>query len=133
MIHDPIADFLTCIRNAGGSRKTRALVNASKMNKKLSEILTEEGFIKGFKEVTVGKRKKYCLYLRFEEGDIRKPLIEMLQRVSRPGLRKYFGAKELPRVRSGFGLGIISTSKGLMSDRKARKEGVGGEYICALW
>jgi len=130
---DPISDFLTRIRNAGMSRRTKVLVPVSKMNVRLCKILSEEGYIKGHKEVAVEKRNMLCLFLRFEEGDLRRPLIEGLKRISRPGLRKYFGSKELPKVRNGFGIGVVSTSKGLMTDKKARKEGFGGEYLCAVW
>lgn len=133
MTTDPIADFLTRIRNAGLSRQTKTLVPTSKMNHALAEMLTSEGYIKGFKEILVKKRNMLCLYLRFEEGDLRRPLIEGLQRISKPGLRKYFAANEIPKVRNGFGMGLVSTSKGILTDREARKQGVGGEYLCAIW
>jgi small subunit ribosomal protein S8 len=103
------------------------------MNRNLADLLVREGYIKNYKEVTVGEKTYLRLYLRFENGDLKKPVIQGLRRVSKPGLRKYVNAQKLPKVMSGFGLAVISTSKGIISDKEAKKLGVGGEHVCSVW
>ena len=133
MVTDQIADFLTRIRNAGMSRKTRTDVVKTKMNVSIAQILIDEGYIKSFKEVTVEGKPRLRIFLKYENGNLRRPLIKGLKRESRSGLRKYFSVDRMPKVMSGFGLGVISTSKGVISDKKARELGVGGEYLCSVW
>lgn len=132
---DSIADFLTRIRNAGMSRQTKVDVLNSRMNRGLTDLLVKEGYLKSSKLVSeeATSREILRVYLKYENGDLRRPVIQGLRRVSRPGLRKYVRADRLPRVVSGFGTAIISTSKGLLTDKDARQMGVGGEHICSVW
>ncbi len=133
MVNDQLSDFLTRIRNAGMARSTKVDVLNCRMNRKLSEILTEQGYVKGFKEITGTDMPMLRVYLKYENGDLRKPVIQGLKRVSKPGLRKYVRSVAIPEVMSGFGLAIISTSKGVVTHRDAKKLGVGGEYLCSVW
>lgn len=133
MVTDQLADFLTRIRNAGRARLSKADVTNTRMNRAVAEILVNEGFLKSFKEVTVEERSMIRVYLRFEGGDLKKPVIQGLRRASRPGLRRYVKTDKIPRVMSGFGLAILSTSKGVITDKEAHKQGVGGEYLCSVW
>jgi small subunit ribosomal protein S8 len=128
---DPIADFLTRIRNAVQAGKDRCDVPASKLKLELSKILQDEGFIRTFKVLEEGPQGTLRLYLRYSpEGE---PVIHGLERVSRPGLRVYRGVDALPHVRGGIGVAVVSTSKGLMSDARARERGLGGEVMCRVW
>ena len=128
---DPIADFLTRIRNAAQVGKDRCDIPASRLKLELAKILQEEGFIRTFKVLEEGHGGTIRVYLRFSpEGE---PVIHGLERVSRPGLRVYRKVDELPSVRGGIGVAVISTSKGLMSDAKAREQGLGGEVMCRVW
>ncbi|HHW39836.1 MAG TPA: 30S ribosomal protein S8 [Syntrophomonadaceae bacterium] len=131
MITDPIADFLTRIRNANTVYKDRVEVPASKMKKGLAEILKNEGFIRTYEVVDDGKQGILRLYLKY--GPNKQKVITGLKRISKPGLRVYAGKDEIPKVLGGLGIAIISTSKGLMTDKQARKEGLGGEVICYIW
>jgi small subunit ribosomal protein S8 len=133
MITDQTALFLTHIRNAGMSRNTKVDVIASKMNKALTEILVKEGYLKSSKEISLDGKAYLRLYLRYEGNDVRKPVISGIRRISTPGLRKYVNAGKIPAVLSGLGIAIISTSKGVLTDRDAKKLGVGGEHICSVW
>jgi small subunit ribosomal protein S8 len=133
MVNDQLSDFLTRIRNAGLARLTKVDVLNCKMNRKVSDILAREGYIKGAKEVAGADRPTLRVYLKFEGGDLRKPVIQGLKRISKPGLRNYVRVDQIPPVMTGFGLGIISTSKGVLTDREARQLGVGGEYLCSVW
>ncbi len=133
MITDQLADFLTRIRNAGAARKIRVDVIKTKMNPAVANILAAEGYVKSVKEVDVEGRSYLRVFLKYENGDIRKPLIKSLRRVSKPGLRRYVNMATFPKVMSGFGLAIISTSKGIMTDKDARKSRVGGEHLCSVW
>lgn len=128
---DPIADFLTRIRNANMVYMDKVEIPASKTKKGLAEILKEEGFIKDVEYIEDGKQGVIRVYLKY--GANREKVINGLKRISKPGLRVYAGKDELPKVLGGLGVAIISTSKGLMVDRKARKEGLGGEVICYVW
>ena len=123
-ITDPIADMLTRIRNAGNARHASVDVPASKMKKAIAQILLDEGYIKSY-EVVEGNTLKYV------EG--RQKAITGLKRVSKPGLRVYAGAQELPRVLRGLGIAIVSTSRGIMTDKKARELNVGGEVLAFVW
>ena len=125
-MQDPIADMLTRIRNGLSAHKTTVSMPFSKKKKAIAELLVEEGYIKSM-NVSEENNGTLSIELKYHQG---QPVIEMLKRVSRPGLRIYKTASELPKVHGGFGVAVISTSKGLMSDRKARSEGVGGEIIC---
>ena len=128
---DPIADFLTRIRNANMVYMDKVEIPASKTKKGLAEILKEEGFIKDVEYIEDGKQGVIRVYLKY--GANREKVINGLKRISKPGLRVYAGKDELPKVLGGLGIAVISTSKGLMIDKKARKEGLGGEVICYVW
>lgn len=133
MTNDQLADFLTRIRNAGTARKIRVDVIKTKMNEAVANILQREGYVKSVKEVDVDGKYFLRVFLKYENGDIRKPLIKSLRRVSKPGLRRYVGADKLPKVMSGFGVAILSTSKGVMTGKEARENRIGGEHLCSVW
>ncbi len=128
---DPIADFLTRIRNAMQAGKDRCDAPASKLKLELSKILQEEGFIRTFKVLEEGPQGTLRLYLRYSADG--EPAIHGLERVSRPGLRVYRAVDELPHVRGGIGVAVVSTSKGLMTDVHARELRLGGEVMCRVW
>jgi small subunit ribosomal protein S8 len=128
---DPIADLLTRIRNAIGVRHSTVIAPSSKMKVSIVEVLREEGYIQGY-DVTKD-RPQAMLRVRLKYDEEGEPAITAVKRVSRPGCRVYVGRGELPRVRSGMGTAIVSTSKGIMTDRKARNLGVGGEVLCHVW
>ena len=130
-ITDPIADMLTRIRNAGTAKHETVDVPASKMKKAIAEILLEEGYIKSFQLIDDGTQGVIRITLKYLPG--KEKAIQGLKRVSKPGLRMYAGAEELPRVQKGLGIAIISTSRGIMTDREARKQGVGGEVLAYVW
>jgi small subunit ribosomal protein S8 len=123
---DPIADMLTRIRNGQQVAKAAISMPSSKQKIAIAQLLQDEGYITGFSVATEGSKGVLSVDLKYFQG---KPVIEMIQRVSRPGLRIYKGSKELPKVRGGLGIAIISTSKGLMTDRAARSAGHGGEVL----
>ncbi len=123
---DPIADMLTRIRNAQATKKLSVSMPASKQKAGIAEVLKNEGYIKDY-SISDEAHPQLTIELKYHNG---KPVIESLQRVSRPGLRTYKGKNELPRVRGGFGIAIVSTSSGLMTDAQARAAGQGGEIIC---
>ncbi|HEU4319372.1 MAG TPA: 30S ribosomal protein S8 [Acidimicrobiia bacterium] len=131
MVTDPIADMLTRIRNAVAVGHERVAMPASKLKVNIAQILVDEGFIDRFEVSENGHRSELELVLRYAER--RRPVIEGLRRVSRPGHRVYRGAKELPRVQGGLGVAVVSTSQGLMPDREARKRSLGGEIVCEVW
>ncbi len=132
MMTDPIADMLTRIRNAGMARHKQVSMPSSKMKLEIARILKEEGFIRGYDLQNTDKPQPTLrLHLKYDEEG--KPAILALQRVSKPGRRIYAGRNEIPWVRSGLGIAIVSTSKGVMTGRQARREGVGGEVICYVW
>lgn len=124
-MQDPIADMFTRIRNAQGANKVAVTMPASKQKQAIAEVLQEEGYITGF-EVSEGAKPELTVTLKYFEG---KPVIESIQRVSRPGLRIYKKRNDLPSIMGGLGVAVVSTSKGLMTDRAARKSGLGGEII----
>jgi small subunit ribosomal protein S8 len=131
-VNDLIADMLTRIRNANLARHQTTKVPATRMTRSIAQVLRDEGFITGFDEVEEGLRRDLVISLKYK-GKGRKPTIKMLKRVSRPGLRVYANRKELPKVLGGIGIAIISTSHGIMTDREARKQGIGGEILCYVW
>lgn len=126
MLSDPVADMLTRIRNAQAIGRSLVVMPASKQKKAIAEVLQAEGYIQGF-EVKGDIKSELTIHLKYYQG---KPVIDFIKRVSRPGLRIFKGKNELPRVRGGLGIAIVSTSQGVMSDHKARERGVGGEIIC---
>lgn len=129
---DPIADMLTRIRNACGSKHRRVDMPVSKMKVEIARLLMETNFIRDFKTIDgEDGRPVLRLYLRYAAGD--QPVIRDLRRISTPGLRKYVGVGEIPRVRNGLGVAILSTSKGLMTDRQARQARTGGELLALVW
>jgi small subunit ribosomal protein S8 len=129
---DPIADMLTRIRNACGSKHRRVDVPLSKMKTEIARILKENNFIQDYQTVEIADGKQVLrLRLRYAAGG--QPVIRELKRVSTPGLRRYVGVNEIPRVRNGLGVAILSTSKGLMSDRQARQSRTGGELVAVVW
>ncbi len=130
-ITDPIADMLTRIRNAGSARHETVDVPNSKMKKAIAEILLEEGYIKSFQLIGDGTQGVIRITLKYLPG--KEKAIQGLRRVSKPGLRVYAGADELPQVLRGLGIAIISTSKGIMTDKKARAQHVGGEVLAFVW
>lgn len=125
-MQDPISDMLTRIRNALQARHSSVVMPLSKRKKAIAEVLNKEGYINDFEEIHE-KHNHLKINLKYYHG---KPVIEMLKRVSRPGLRVYRSSKELPKVQGGLGVAVISTSKGLLSDRKARQNNIGGEVVC---
>jgi small subunit ribosomal protein S8 len=130
MMTDPIADMLTRVRNAAQARHRRVDMPVSKLKAEIARILKENHFIQDYKILDDGRHGVLRLYLRYFDGS---PVIRNVERVSRPGRRVYKGAHELPRVRSGLGLAIVSTSKGMMTDRQARAEQIGGEVMALVW
>jgi small subunit ribosomal protein S8 len=127
---DPIADFFTRVRNAAKAKHKRVDVPASNTKKAIAQILLEEKFISGFTLLDDGKQGILRIQLKYQSG---RSVIAGLRRVSRPGLRTYRPADELPRVLGGLGVAIVSTSRGLMTDHRARKEHVGGEIMAYIW
>ncbi|GBC83303.1 30S ribosomal protein S8 [bacterium HR10] len=131
MMTDPIADMLTRIRNAVRARHPRVDVPASKMKVEIARILKEEGYISNYKVMGEGAKKTLRLYLKYgPEGE--SPILN-LERVSKPGRRIYVGAREIPRVLGGLGIAILSTPKGVMTGREARRRNVGGEVLCCVY
>ncbi|MEI6427462.1 MAG: 30S ribosomal protein S8 [Pseudanabaenaceae cyanobacterium] len=130
--NDTIADMLTRIRNAMMARHQTTTIPATKMTLSIAGVLKQEGFISEFEEVGEGIERKLVLSLKYQ-GKTRQPIIRRLRRISKPGLRVYANHKDLPRVLGGIGIAIISTSKGIMTDRQARQAGVGGEVLCYIW
>lgn len=131
-VNDTIADMLTRIRNANMARHQTTEVPSTKMTRSIALVLKEEGFIADYEETGEGVKKYLVISLKYK-GKNKQPIITALNRVSRPGLRVYKNHKELPRVLGGIGIAIISTSSGIMTDRAARKQGIGGEVLCQIW
>ena len=130
-VTDPIANCLTKIRNASRARHANVEVPASKETERILAILKDEGFIKTYKPAGQAPKKTLRIYLKY--GPDRTPAIAQLVRVSKPGRRRYAAVDKMPRVLSGLGRSIVSTSKGVMTDQKAREQGVGGEVLCFVW
>ena len=130
-ITDPIADMLTRIRNANNAKHDTVDVPASNMKKAIAQILLEEGYIKNFQLIDDGTQGVIRITLKYNAG--KEKVLSGLRRVSKPGLRVYAGADELPKVLRGLGIAIVSTSKGIMTDKKAREAHVGGEVLAFVW
>jgi len=126
---DPIADMLTRIRNGHAAEKTRVTMPSSKLKVSIAQVLKDEGYITDFRTGETEGKSELSIELKYFDG---KPVIEKLQRISKPGLRIYKNKDELPRVMGGMGVAIISTSRGIMSDRAARAAGQGGEVLCIV-
>ncbi|MEM7770907.1 MAG: 30S ribosomal protein S8 [Cyanobacteria bacterium P01_E01_bin.6] len=130
--NDTIADMLTRIRNANLARHATVDVPSTKMTRNIAKVLRDEGFIQDFADEGEGIQRNIVISLKYK-GRGRQPIIKKLQRVSKPGLRVYSGRSNLPRVLGGIGVAIISTSYGVMTDRDARRQGIGGEVLCYVW
>ncbi len=126
-MHDPIADMLTRIRNGQAAGKRHVSIPASRQKQAIAEVLLREGFIEAHRLEEEGGKPILSLTLKYFEG---KPVVEEIRRVSRPGLRVYRAHDDLPKVKGGLGIAIVSTSRGIMVDREARRQGVGGEVLC---
>ncbi len=130
--NDTIADMLTRIRNANLARHQTVNIPSTGMTRSIAKVLKEEGFITDYSETSVDEWPQLVVVLKYK-GKTRQPIIRNLTRVSKPGLRVYSNRKELPRVLGGIGIAIISTSSGIMTDRDARRQGIGGEVLCYIW
>ncbi|HEY9654675.1 30S ribosomal protein S8 [Phormidium sp. FACHB-592] len=130
--HDTISDMLTRIRNANLARHQTTEVPSTKMTRSIAKVLKEEGFIADFAEAGEGIKRNLVIALKYK-GKTKRPIITTLRRVSKPGYRVYSNRRELPRVLGGIGVAIISTSSGIMTDREARRTGLGGEVLCYIW
>jgi len=128
---DPIADMLTCIRNASKAGLPAAEMGHSRLKAEIARIMKKEGYVADVAESDADGKKRLRVVLKYDSNE--KPIIQQLRRVSRPGLRRYVGAGEIPRVRGGLGTAVLSTSRGLMTDREARAARVGGEVLCQIW
>lgn len=131
MMTDPIADMLTRIRNSNNAKHDSVDVPASNIKKEIAQILLSEGFIKGFDVIEDGKQGIIRIDLKY--GKSSEKVISGIKRISKPGLKVYVKSDEIPRVLGGLGIAVLSTSKGIMTDKQARKENVGGEVICYVW
>ena len=131
MMTDPIADMLTRIRNSNYAKHDSVDIPASNIKKQIAQILLDEGFIKGYDVIDDGKQGIIRIDIKY--GSQNEKVISGIKRISKPGLRVYVKADEVPRVLGGLGIAILSTSKGVMADKEARKLGVGGEVICYVW
>ncbi|MGI0481376.1 30S ribosomal protein S8 [Geminocystis sp. CENA526] len=130
--HDTISDMLTRIRNACAVRHSTVNIPSTRMTRSIAEVLKSEGFITGYEETGEGVAKNIVVSLKYK-GRNRQPIIQNIRRVSTPGLRVYSKKKDLPRVLGGIGIAIVSTSHGIMTDREARKQNIGGEVLCYIW
>jgi small subunit ribosomal protein S8 len=128
---DPIGDMLTRIRNASAARHEKCLVPASRLKVRIAEVLKEEGFIKDYVLHQEGPQGAITILLKYSAD--REPAISEIKRVSKPGLRRYVPNERIPKILNGMGIAILSTSKGVLVDREARKQKVGGELICTVW
>lgn len=128
---DPMADLLTRIRNAGMAGHAKLDVPSSNMKVAVATVLHEQGYLKNFKVISDNKQGILRIFLKYDENQL--PVIHEIKRISTPGCRVYVGKGEIPRVKNGLGVSILSTSKGVMDDVSARRENVGGEVICTVW
>lgn len=128
-MQDPLSDMLTRVRNAQQARITDVSMPSSKTKVNIARVLKNEGYIEEF-SVSEGKKPELTIRLKYFQG---RPVIEQIQRMSRPGLRQYTGANEIPQIKGGLGIVIMSTNKGVITDRAARAEGVGGEMLCSVF
>jgi small subunit ribosomal protein S8 len=130
-VSDPIADMLTCIRNAAQARHRRVDVPASRIKSEIAQVLLRENYVQNIRRIEDSKQGVIRIYLRYDEEE--KSIITGLKRVSTPGRRVYVGRHDVPRVQGGMGTAIVSTSKGILTDKEARQRGLGGELICMVW
>lgn len=128
---DPVADMLTRVRNASGAKFAKVDIPSSKLKVQIARILKDEGYIKNFKVIKDNRQGILRIYLRYDDKN--RGVIQYLVRVSRPSRRVYAGNDAIPKILNGLGISILSTSKGILTDREARKQGVGGEIMCSLW
>ncbi len=126
-MQDPISDMLTRIRNGFSANKESVTLPLSKQKRAIADVLQQEGYIRGYEVAEADKKGQLTVHLKYHNG---QPVLEMIKRVSRPSLRVYRSADDLPRVYNGLGVAVISTSQGMMSDRQARKNHIGGEVVC---
>ena len=130
-VTDFVADFLTRVRNASKAHKEKLTMQASNLTVKMAEILKEEGFLDNVKVFSEEKKRFVRIHLKYVRG--KKPAIQGIRRISKPGRRLYIGHLEMPRIQGGLGIAIVSTSKGILTDRQARKSKIGGELLCTVW
>lgn len=130
-ITDPVADYLTRIRNAQKARHPYTDIPASKVKRAVTQILLDKGYVRNYLNIDDGKQGLLRVYLKYNRGG--EPAIRELKRISKPGLRRYASASELPRVRNGLGVAIVSTSQGVMTDKEARRAGIGGEILATVF
>ena len=130
-VTDPIADFLTCIRNAIQVKKRHVDIPSSKVKRALAELMQKERYIRGFKVIEDTKQNVLRIYLKYDPNE--SPVIQGIERVSTPGRRVYVGKDELPRVLGGLGTSVLSTTQGILTQKEARQAGLGGEVICYIW
>lgn len=130
-ITDPIADMLTRVRNASSAKHESVEIPSSNMKREIARILTEEGYIKSYNVIDDGKQGIIKVVLKYGPG--KSETIQGIKRISKPGLRVYVGCEEMPKVMNGLGIAIVSTSKGIMTDKAARKENIGGEVLAFVW
>lgn len=130
-LNDPIADMLTRVRNAAGAGHRRVDMPVSKLKAEIARVLSDSGFIHDYKVLDDGRHGVLRLYLKYTDDD--RTVIRSMQRVSKPGRREYVGADEVPKVRNGLGVAILTTSRGVMSDHEARQEGIGGEVLAEVY
>ena len=128
---DPIADYLTRIRNAQQARHRKLDIPASKQKRAITQILLNKGYIQNYIDIDDGKQGLIRIFLRYDHYG--QPVIRLLDRISKPGMRSYCSSDSIPRVRNGLGVAVITTSKGIMTDKEARKLGVGGEIMCHIY
>lgn len=131
MVTDPIADLLTRIRNANTARKEKVDAPASKMKQAIVDILKREGYIRSYRIVDEKGHKIIRIFLKY--GSKQERIITRIERISRPSVRQYANKDSIPRIINGLGIAILSTSRGLMTDREARRQGIGGEILCKIW
>lgn len=133
MSTDTISDMLTCIRNAILAKHKVVKIPYTKITFNITNLLLKEGLIKSYRKLKIGRRYSMLLSLKYTGKKGQIPFITNLKRISKPGSRVYYSSKKIPRVREGFGIAIISTSKGILTDKQARERGVGGEVLCYIW
>ena len=131
VVTDPIADMLTRVRNAINARHMKVPMPLSNMKVRVAEVLKSEGFIEGYEVERAAQPPTLTIQLRYDEN--RDPVITGLKRISRPGLRQYVSVDSIPMIRNGLGIAIVSTSRGVMTDREARRQRLGGELVCTVW
>lgn len=130
-VSDPMADFLTCIRNALHAKKRHVDIPSSNMKRAVAEVMRKQRFIRGFKVIEDSKQNTIRIYLKYTPDEL--PVIQGLKRISTPGRRVYVGKSDIPRVLGGFGTAVLTTTRGVLTDKEARQAGLGGEVICHIW